>query len=140
MKLTLIRTILPDRTLGVMTADNSSEIYYTIERQKYVNGVANVPNVCCIPTGEYDIEMQWSEHFQEDMPHLQNVPHRTDILIHGAATPANVIGCIGVNRAKFEPTGQEAGLVDATHQIRDEIKKARAAGEKVSILITEEDV
>lgn len=58
----------------------------------------NQPFISCIPVGEYDIKLSWSQHFQKDLPHVLNVPNRSNILIHPANHPKELLGCIAVGR------------------------------------------
>jgi Family of unknown function (DUF5675) len=62
----------------------------------------NTPNFSCIPAGEYECEMLYSQHFKRDVYRLKNVPNRTDVEIHngnycGDTTKgykSDVLGCI----------------------------------------------
>ena len=53
-------------------------------------------SLTAIPTGSYEILMEESPHFKRLMPHLQNVPDFTNIMIHIANWATDVKGCIGV--------------------------------------------
>jgi Family of unknown function (DUF5675) len=53
-----------------------------------------------IPPGTYAIQMLFSPHFNMIVPHLINVPGRTEIEIHPANYPTDVKGCIGVGFIK----------------------------------------
>ena len=47
----------------------------------------------CTPAGTYDLTIRWSEHFQRNMPHVEQVPDFTDIMIHPGNWPKNTDGC-----------------------------------------------
>lgn len=47
-----------------------------------------------VPAGRYEIKMQWSTHYQRKMPHLQNVPYFSGIMIHWGNFPKDTLGCI----------------------------------------------
>jgi len=47
-----------------------------------------------IPPGRYLLKWQWSNHFQRQMPYLQNVPNFTGIMIHPGNTAQDTKGCI----------------------------------------------
>ena len=54
----------------------------------------------CIPEGNYEIKMVYSNHFKRNLPQLQNVPFFTNILIHVGNTPKDSLGCLlpGMNK------------------------------------------
>jgi len=65
---------------------------YTLERP-WLN---DEPDVSCIPIGTYEVRMEWSPSWERMMPHLQNVPGRSGILIHPLNWVRQTEGCIGV--------------------------------------------
>jgi len=54
----------------------------------------NKPNISCIPTGIYQVEMTYSNRFKRHMYQIMNVPNRFGIRIHSGNTPQDVEGCI----------------------------------------------
>ena len=48
----------------------------------------------CIPKGTYPIVMAMSPHFGVVLPHVQNVPGRSNILLHWGNTISDSEGCI----------------------------------------------
>lgn len=86
---------------------------YTLERQKPQPGMVKP---YAIPTGRYFVLLQFSEHFQMTVPHLQNVPGFEGIEIHPANWPSDLKGCLGVGSEHQEEsvdphTGKEGGAV-----------------------------
>jgi len=69
-------------TFGIIA--NDGYWWYTLE----LPNRDNKPNISCIPTGEYFVEMAYSHHFKRDVYHVRDVPNRSYILIH----PANFAG------------------------------------------------
>jgi len=74
---------------------------YTIGRLyidgKYVADTLEPPQKMvggCIPEGTYRVRMQYSNKFGKLMPWIQNVPHRSAILIHAGNTVEDTKGCI----------------------------------------------
>jgi hypothetical protein len=59
---------------------------------------SNMTDVSCIPAGIYKVEMQYSEHFKRNLPHLIDVHGRTDILIHPANSVDELKGCIAIGK------------------------------------------
>lgn len=47
-----------------------------------------------IPRGTYPVKMLWSEHFQQNVPHILNVPGRSAIEMHYGDFPADTKGCV----------------------------------------------
>lgn len=87
MKLSLTRTLsTPLSTSGELALDGQKECY-TLER----------PEVQ-IPTGLYKIEIRYSPRFNRPLPHLLDVPGRSDILLHSGNWPRDTEGCILVGQ------------------------------------------
>lgn len=83
MKLNLIRK--PSSalsTLGTLSLEGQ-HLAYTLER----------PEVQ-IPAGTYSVEIRYSPRFKRPLPHLLDVPGRSDILIHAGNWPRDTEGCI----------------------------------------------
>jgi 7-cyano-7-deazaguanine synthase in queuosine biosynthesis len=123
------------QTDGKLSTGEYIERYVTVELPKLFDGKENVHDKCCIPEGTYFIKMEYSPHFKKDMPHLQNVPGRSCILIHGAAKVSDVLGCIGVEYGEDEK-GKIEGTKDAIDEIIDEISASLETGEDVTIEIS----
>ena len=56
------------------------------------------PEHACIPVGTYPLSVGWSNHFQCDMIHIDNVPSRAGILIHGGNHVTDSLGCVMVGQ------------------------------------------
>lgn len=87
MNLNLIRMKMSAlSTTGKLNIDSLFECY-SLER----------PEVQ-IPLGSYEIEIRYSPRFKRPLPHLLNVPHRSDILIHSGNWPRDTEGCLLVGQ------------------------------------------
>jgi len=77
------------------------------------------PNVdtehTCIPKGTYKVQMLLSPHFEIVLPHVLDVPNRSEILIHWGNHCADSHGCVLVGLKVFS----------------GEIKDSRATVEKL---------
>lgn len=82
-KLTLIRSYLPDRTIGKL-----SNGLKTLERPWLDNAVGK----SCIPEGDYTVYRDHSGKWQ--FYRFHTVPGRTDIEFHGGVKPRHSAGCI----------------------------------------------
>lgn len=104
MELTLNRTTLDDNsTEGTLAIDGAFQCY-TLE----------LPNVdgkpgSCIPQGRYPVILapsnkfqqstdEWVQRFANRMPHLEDIPGRSLIMIHWGNTAKDTEGCILVGQ------------------------------------------
>jgi hypothetical protein len=46
--------------------------------------------------------MAYSNHFKRILPHIENVPNRTDILLHPANTVEELRGCVGLGKNSIQ--------------------------------------
>jgi hypothetical protein len=92
----LTRRDYTDRsTIGDLYLDSVFQCYTLELSTRKQEGVKN-----CIPSGKYEILMQYSARFEMDTPHLQNVPGRTFIEIHPGNKPEDTEGCILLGQTK----------------------------------------
>jgi hypothetical protein len=94
---------------------------------------AKVYGKTAIPAGTYRLTLRRSEHFDRDLPHIEEVPGFTEIMIHGANTPLDVKGCIGVGRRRT-PSGI-ADCLGVVDRIVTELRSATHRGEESSITV-----
>lgn len=141
MKLKVIRITLADKyTEGEMYIDGK---YYckTLEDKnrdlnkngKFDNGEKKVYGETCIPFGQYDVELTYSNKFKRELPLIKDVPEFSGIRIHRGNKPEDTLGCILVGEKVHagwlsNSTPFEEGLVN---KMRAAIKK----GEKITISI-----
>lgn len=97
MELTLNRTkLLPTSTLGTLNVDGIF-FCYTLERPTSDSG-GEAPY--SIPSGEYVVAMRWSPRHNMNVPGIMDVPGRTDIEIHPANYPSQLLGCVAVGHTQ----------------------------------------
>ena len=121
MTLELVRLqYLPDRTLGTLHFVGDNQWHCdTLELPATINGVANVPNLCCIPAGTYELKVTWSHAFKRWLPLLMAVPGRSGIRIHAGNIPRDTKGCILVGwRYGKELVRSQYTLTELTNQLR----------------------
>lgn len=82
----------PTSTLGELWIDGTF-FCYTLERPDNILG-AESP--FCIPKGTYEVTPRWSAHNKMEVLGINNVPGRTDIEVHPANWPTQLLGCIAV--------------------------------------------
>lgn len=89
-KLILIRKTITDQsTIGDLSLDGVFQCYTLELSCRKQDGKKT-----CIPSGTYEVLMQWSTRFQMNTPHLQNVPGCTFIEIHPGNSAKDTEGCI----------------------------------------------
>lgn len=88
-----------------------SELYYSPdEGPKTLSGyvledTVRAPGVkiwgaTAIPAGTYRVELQWSDHFEQMMPHLVDVPGFEGILLHWGNTADATEGCLLIGQTR----------------------------------------
>ena len=121
MTLELVRLqYLPDRTLGTLHILGNDQWHCdTLELPATVNRETNVPNLCCIPAGTYELKVTWSPAFKRWLPLLMAVPGRSGIRIHAGNTPHDTKGCILVGwKYGNELLRSQYTLTELTDQLR----------------------
>lgn len=97
------------RTLGVMILLDGFNIIFdckTIELPwKY-----NQKNISCIPKGEYECEMTYSNKFKREMYLIKGVKDRAGIRIHSANFVKDLQGCLALG-TKFMDIDKD-GIID----------------------------
>jgi hypothetical protein len=119
---------------GTFSVDGEQK-YFSIELPELFEGEANVPNKTCILPGTYEVQRLWSNHWNQMMPHLVGTPGRSEVEIHVANFPHDILGCIGIGRLRISDI--EIGeSKDAFEEFNQDFENAIAAGEPVTITIT----
>ena len=83
----------PTSSLGELWIDGVF-FCYTLERPSINATGAQLP--LCIPTGTYSVTPRWSAHNNMEVLGINDVPGRTDIEIHPANWPTQLLGCVAV--------------------------------------------
>ena len=95
----LDRLIFTNESTAGELRKNTELICYTLEdtcrRQK-------IPHRTAIPSGTYQIVVNWSEKFDKELPLLLKVPNFEGIRIHAGNTATDTSGCILVGMKKGE--------------------------------------
>lgn len=94
MKALLTRTYKGVNTLGqldVFNGDGLVETVYTLE----LPDKGNKRRISCIPKGKYKLKKHYSPKFGKCF-WIQDVPGRSEILIHPANYTRQLLGCIAV--------------------------------------------
>jgi len=92
MKIEIFRTNKPESTLGsgYVVADRRITFSFKTLELPWKN---NQPRVSCIPAGTYRAIKHTSPKFKESF-WLQNVPGRSEILMHVGNHTSEILGCI----------------------------------------------
>lgn len=111
------------RTYGTMARDDGTVECQTIERP-WLN---NQHGVSCIPAGLYPCTLRFSPHHGFAVYGVENVPNRSDIEIHAANLPTQLLGCVALGESRGTLNGQDAVL--ASQAAVDVFMAARGCAE-----------
>jgi hypothetical protein len=135
MEIAVVRMWKTDAGITGTFSIDGQQRYFSLELPETFEGQPNVPNKTCIPAGTYPVMRLWSGHFDRMMPHITEVPGRTEIEIHVANLPKDILGCMGIGRLRISET--EIGKSqEAFDEFNLEFDNAISAGEAVNITIT----
>ncbi len=95
---------LEKSTIGKLSIDGVDAGIYTLEdkvRQIENQAVSawKVPGETAIPRGTYKVIVDFSNHFQKDLPHILDVRGFEGVRIHPGNTDADTEGCILVGKS-----------------------------------------
>ena len=97
MQIRVPRTIKTGKsTIGEMFVDGVFQCF-TLEDTERKFGV-KVYGETAIPLGTYPVTLEFSPKFCRRVPHIQNVPGFSSILIHPGNTDADTEGCVLVGK------------------------------------------
>ncbi len=92
------------RTFGTMARDDGSAECQTIERP----WAENAHGISCIPAGTYPVKLSFSPHHGFAVFGVEDVPNRSDIEIHAANLPTQLLGCVALGESRGTLNGQDA--------------------------------
>ena len=101
------------------------------------DGSGKVDGATAIPAGTYPVIINMSPRLGRPMMRLLNVPHFDGILIHSGNDDMDTHGCILVGQVVDGPDHIHGGSL-ALPVLQAQVAKALAAGEDVSIVITDD--
>ncbi len=110
MKITLTRDYLVDCTLGSAVITNKDISVFTFKTME-LPWLDNQRRVSCIPKGTYKAVRHNSPKFGETF-WIQDVPGRSEILIHKGNYTKDTLGCILPGKAHIDINGD--GTMDVT--------------------------
>jgi hypothetical protein len=119
---------------GTFSVDGSQR-FFSLELPELFEGQPNVPDKTCILAGAYAVQRLWSNHWDQMMPHLVGVPGRSEIEIHVANFPRDILGCMGIGKLRMSDTEIGESKI-AFEEFNRDFENAIAAGEPVTISIT----
>lgn len=125
MKLRLERFKFGDTyTIGELFVDNKDECF-TLEDVVRPLG-EKVQNETAIPAGIYKVVIDYSNHFQKELPHILNVPMFEGVRIHSGNTSKDTEGCILVGSAWTggdEIVGSRVAFTHLFAQLKEAVDK-----------------
>jgi hypothetical protein len=98
MKIKLVREVFTEKsTEGTLYIDGVKECYVLEDKDRKLEASVcptKVYGETCIPRGNYQVIIDYSQHFKKEMPHLLNVPCFEGIRIHVGNRPEDTEGCL----------------------------------------------
>lgn len=123
----------PKTTIGELYIDGLF-FCFTLEDFRREPGEPKVPGETCIPEGDYELLIGWSDRFQRDMPRVQNVPGFKGILLHWGNFPKDTLGCVLVGLSRGTDEIGESRKAFAA--LFEKLVAARDAGESMRLKVT----
>lgn len=135
MQIDVVRMWKTDEGItGTFSVDGEQK-YFSLELPELFEGQPNVEDKTCILPGTYAVERLWSAHWNQMMPHVMGTPGRTEVEIHVANFPKDILGCIGIGKFRISDT-EIGSSKEAFEEFNQDFENAVAAGEPVTITIT----
>ncbi|SDA10090.1 hypothetical protein SAMN05216428_10124 [Nitrosospira sp. Nsp11] len=99
MELQIKRTDFSEEsTIGELSVNGVFECYTLEDKVRPVK----IAGKTAIPSGRYEVIINFSQRFQKQLPLLLNVPNYEGVRIHSGNTAANTEGCILVGETKTD--------------------------------------
>jgi hypothetical protein len=99
MELQIKRTDFSEEsTIGELSVNGVFECYTLEDKVRPVK----IAGKTAIPSGRYEVIINFSQRFQKQLPLLLNVPDYEGVRIHSGNTAANTEGCILVGETKTD--------------------------------------
>jgi Family of unknown function (DUF5675) len=129
MQINLVRSIYTaNSTCGTLTTPSGS--FYTLELPR-----GDGSHGFCISPGTYQVNINYSPDFKQNMPILLNVPGRSEIRIHWGNYPHDSLGCILIGES--QSTDFVGSSREAFSKFFPQLQAAVVNNEISSIKITE---
>lgn len=133
MKVVLTRLIDDGvQTLGVLSAYKGLKEAFSCKTLE-LTWRDNRRNVSCIPRGDYDVEVRFSEKHGEHLI-LKDVEERDFILIHPANYNSQLRGCIAVGRTHTDINGDNELDVTSSRDTMESLLKALPSSFTITII------
>jgi hypothetical protein len=94
------------------------------------NGGDNHTGKSCILPGRYRIVPYFSPHLRHEVLAVLDVPGRTEIEIHNANTPNQLLGCIAVGRV-----AKENAVYESVAALDDLLRRVHASPDAVWLIV-----
>lgn len=139
MKIELRREFFSDEsTIGRLYIDGHYFCYTLEDTCREINGKTfpgcKVQNETAIPRGEYQVIIDYSQHFHRELPHILNVPYFDGVRIHAGNSARDTEGCVLLGRTRnVNWIGQSQA---AFIEFFDKFEQAYNHHEGITILIT----
>jgi len=102
-----------NQTLGKCTVfdENGKPLFNSLSLERGERN--NEPRVSCIPTGTYDVVLEWSPRFNTKLWEIKGVENRSECKFHAANYWYQLNGCVALGSRLFDIDGD--GYHDVTN-------------------------
>ena len=98
----------------------------------------NKQNISCIPSGVYEVVLEYSPRFKMDLWEIKNVPNRSECKFHASNYWYQLNGCIAPGRRpKYLNSDKYLDVTDSKNTLKD-FHKALKGCKKAMLIITTE--
>lgn len=119
---------LNDCQIGEMLIDGV-HFAYTLED---VTRDVKIYGETAIPAGEYDVIVDYSNHFAKELPHILNVKGFDGVRIHGGNSAKDTLGCILIGKDMYPAMHKIANCAEVVADLIAKIKSAGTANLKIN--------
>jgi hypothetical protein len=117
-------------TLGKCTVDGEF-VGYSLEK----GWKDNKKNVSCIPSGVYDVVLEYSNRFKKELWEIKGVPNRSECKFHAANFAYQLEGCIALGVAVKDIDGDGIPDVAGSRIAMRKFHKVLSGEEKACLRI-----
>lgn len=98
----------------------------------------NEKGVSCIPKGVYNVELEWSPKFKQDLWEIKGVPRRSECKFHVSNFWKQLNGCIALGRRPTDIDGDGYRDVTSSKSTMADFHKALKGHKRALLMITAE--
>lgn len=95
----------------------------------------NQKNISCVPTGVYDLVLEYSNRFKKELWEIKDVPNRSETKFHSANFWYQLNGCIALGRSLSDLNNDGYNDITSSKSTIKSFHKALESFKKVKLII-----